>query len=493
MHSLETLSTENVEGFKRSGSKVIQVTQQSDLERVLAFAKEQNLKIYPCSQGKNWGYGSKLPIKDNGVVVDLSKLNEIMKIDEEQGLAFIEPGVTQAQLAEHLKNTNSKFYLDVTGSGKDTSVVGNALERGIAYGGLRAESLVDFEVLLPNGKRLKTGFSDFARPDLEGLYQYGLGPNLQGLFFQSNLGIVTKACIQLKRIQEKRVGVSVFIDAENLETLIEKTKDLLEQNVLEGVPHIGSRARVESTIVPLIEAKLKRPLTSRERRELNKKILSDWMVTFFVSGKDNVVSSRIKIIKKELGGLGRLMTNDYDESPTKMKAKMILRKLLLSSFLNSVIDSTKGLSEFNLGMPSNAGVDHLMSKGRVENSPTGFLLCTPLAPLSPESASELNDTLTQYAARFPQVKTAVTLNVISDRVLEAVISLHFDKSTESTQAHQLLDELTAAYWARGFYPYRININQMQKFRLPDTEHTRLSKRIKTTLDPENLIAPGRYL
>jgi 4-cresol dehydrogenase (hydroxylating) len=54
-----------------------------------------------------------------------------------------------------------------------------------------------FEVVLPTGDVAQTGFARFANSQAAAVYRWGVGPTLDGLFSQSNLGIVTRMTIWL--------------------------------------------------------------------------------------------------------------------------------------------------------------------------------------------------------------------------------------------------------------------------------------------------------
>lgn len=85
--------------------------------------------LYPYSTGRNWGLGSRKPSRPTDALVDLRRLAAIRELDRVRGFAVIEPGVTQQALARALHDTDWTF--NVTGSCADTSVLGNALERGV--------------------------------------------------------------------------------------------------------------------------------------------------------------------------------------------------------------------------------------------------------------------------------------------------------------------------------------------------------------------------
>lgn len=67
------------------------------------------------------------------MIVDLGRMNRIHTVDGELGYAVIEPGVTQRQLAEHLAEQGMPFWCDCTGSGPNSSLIGNIVERGFGH------------------------------------------------------------------------------------------------------------------------------------------------------------------------------------------------------------------------------------------------------------------------------------------------------------------------------------------------------------------------
>ena len=53
------------------------------------------------------------------------------------------------------------------------------------------------EIVLANGEVLRTGFGHFGTAKAANVYKYGVGPYIDGLFTQSNFGIVTKIGVWL--------------------------------------------------------------------------------------------------------------------------------------------------------------------------------------------------------------------------------------------------------------------------------------------------------
>ena len=105
----------------------------SEVTEIIKTAKEHHVGIYPVSRGCNWGYGSACAVGDGQVILDLSRMNRIIHVDETLAYAVIEPGVTQIQLVAYLKEKKIPLWLDCSGSGPEASILGNTLERGFGH------------------------------------------------------------------------------------------------------------------------------------------------------------------------------------------------------------------------------------------------------------------------------------------------------------------------------------------------------------------------
>lgn len=489
----ESLASTNVGSFQREELKVIRIQTQQHLDEVLNISVQKKIPVYPYSTGKNWGYGSNLPTKNGGVLLDLSKLNTIINVNEEHGLATIEPGVTQAQLASELLQRNSKYFLDVTGSGATTSILGNALERGIAYQSIRVNQIAGLEVLLADGRRIKTGFGNYEKPLLAGLYPHGLGPSIDGLFFQSNLGIVTQGIIKLTLRSEATFALTISVKDNQLSDLIEAFKNLRQTGVITGIPHVADRERTVSTLIPLLQAQQPNLSAHKARHLLNVTITRDWTATLSVTGTTGVAKAKLKEVKNKIKPLGKIFTHSMSESSLQNKIQNLLISIFATRNQKLILNAVDGLRGLHIGRPTNAGIQFLLENKDVDQSRDGFLLCTPLAPLSGTSAEIFSTALKTFSQKYG-VTLALTQNIITEHVLEAVYSVHFQKNnrTQRNLAHSCVHAMTEFFNAQGFYPYRINIDQMDKMMGQNNPHRDVVKKIKLMLDPQAIFSPGRY-
>ena len=137
-------------------------------------------------------------LHDGAVILLLERMNRILEVNEDLAYAVIEPGVTYKQLADHLRSRAIKLWADCTDSTPQGSVLGNALDRGLGHTpyGDHFGNLCGLEVVLANGEVIQTGAAPPDSPTWH-TFKWGTGPYLEGLFSQSNFGIVTRAGIWL--------------------------------------------------------------------------------------------------------------------------------------------------------------------------------------------------------------------------------------------------------------------------------------------------------
>lgn len=171
-----------------------------DTQRIVEAANRHRVALYPISNGNNIGLGSRAPVNTGQVVVDLGRrMNRILDINEQTGVAVIEPGVTYRQLADELERLGGRFIPDVTSGPPEGSVLGNALDKGAGYTPY-ADHLgmtCGLEIVLGSGTVIRTGDASLANATHPHMSKYTYGPHLDGLFAQSNFGVVTRAGIWL--------------------------------------------------------------------------------------------------------------------------------------------------------------------------------------------------------------------------------------------------------------------------------------------------------
>jgi 4-cresol dehydrogenase (hydroxylating) len=486
----------NTGALPRTVPAVVEVASVEEVQRVVRLANRHRVPLFPVSTGKNWGFGSAQPARGETVVLSLSRMNRIREINAEFGYAVVEPGVTQGDLVDALCRRNLPWVLDVTGAGRDTSVLGNAVERGIAYHTQRTETTRRFEVVLPDATRIVTGFQDPRARVLNNLYAHGVGPDPSGLFRQSRFGVVTAVTIDLRPLPQNHVSVGLNVNDAALPRLIETLRDLRRQGALEGIPHIANRARFASTMVPLMVRRSRNPLTKNRAESMLRSVFpQEWTLLTSLQGPSPLVRAKTVLLKSALRPLGRVLV---------MTPVLRFLQKIAGCFwpaLRAVMDATASVQKLPLGTPSNDPLlflDHDLPTGvSLTTDPDdhcrGFIYLTPVMPQNAATVKRFLDSLPDLEAAVG-CPPAVTLNPLDGRVLEAVVSVTFDKG--NPDAVRRVIAAGAAWIERlkeiGAYPYRVHIDHTAQTGLHQAPWSTLLDRIGNALDSRRVLAPGRY-
>ena len=422
--------------------------------------------LYPVSTGKNWGYGSKNPVDHNCILVDLSKMNKIVDIDFKTGIAIIEPGVTQKQLAHAIKG--SGFRLNVTNAASETSIVGNALERGIGTSRSRVEDVIGMEVVMGNGNTIKVGGLWPVTSDTEMAlsYSHGIGPNLMPLFFQSNFGIVTKMAVSLIPESEKYSLIKCAFKKEKLAAVYEFVRYLYDQNILNtyfkiydssasGTYSLEGGEKADFLLYGNIE-------TSEEFH----KVISVYLKEKFISS-GLFIESHIY----ELDYFSTLKNTNVD-------------KIIYDTFRG-----VNNLSDFISKLFSVNSIDDIDEHGR-----DGWLFFVPVIPADVEYLKKSIKIINHYNKKTPFV-ISTSIKCPRTKSIDLNISIRFPREPLMIEAaHQLLKNLRKEFESMDIYCYRqgIDIQNGDEY-FKDQHYKDQLKSLKNIFDPYGIIAPERYI
>jgi FAD/FMN-containing dehydrogenase len=216
------------------------------VQKIVRIANHYKIPLYPISTGRNLGYGGSAPNASGNVVLDLKRMNRVLEVNENNAYALVEPGVSYFDLYRHIEERGLKVWLDVPDPGWG-SPMGNSLDRGGGYTTHQFRNHFDahcgMEIVLANGELLRTGMG--AMPGSKAWQQYktGFGPAIDGIFSQSNFGIVTKMGFWLMPQPDAYYTGSVLVPRHNdLIALIEVLNVLENSRVCNGMSDLSSPA-----------------------------------------------------------------------------------------------------------------------------------------------------------------------------------------------------------------------------------------------------------
>ncbi|GAX90209.1 FAD-linked oxidase C-terminal domain-containing protein [Effusibacillus lacus] len=179
-------------------------------EEVAAIVKvcaRENIKIVSRGSGSNLSAGT-VPV-EGGLVIVLTRLNQILEIDQDNLTTTFQPGVITANLHREVEKMGL-FYPPDPGSMNISTLGGNIAEcagglRGLKYG-VTKDYIMGLQAVLPNGEILRTGGK--SAKDVAG---YDLTKLLVGS--EGTLAIITEATAKLIPLPEtKRTMLAMFRD-----------------------------------------------------------------------------------------------------------------------------------------------------------------------------------------------------------------------------------------------------------------------------------------
>ncbi len=176
-----------------------------EVSLILKMANSENIPVFPRGAGSGFSGGS-LP-KGGGIVLVTTRMNRISRIDTENLIAVVEPGVVTFQLQQEVEKLGL-FYPPDPASLRFSTLGGNVAEcaggpRAVKYGVTR-DYVLGLEVVLPNGDIIRTGGET-----MKGVVGYDLTRLICGS--EGTLGVITSIVLKLLPLPEtKKTMLAVF-------------------------------------------------------------------------------------------------------------------------------------------------------------------------------------------------------------------------------------------------------------------------------------------
>jgi glycolate oxidase len=228
------------------------------IAELMKLANREKISITPRGAGTGLS-GMAVPIR-GGIILDLSRMNKILKISIEDRIAVVQPGVIYANLEKALA-PHGFFFPPDPASGKVSTLGGNVATnagglKGAKYGTTR-DYVLGLQVVLPDGRVMRTGSKAMKSVS---------GYDLTRLFVGSEgtLGVVTEITLKINpRTTATSTALATFDNLEDaglainqimhsgiipsaLEILGRETISAINQNTDLNLPEVDAMLLVET-------------------------------------------------------------------------------------------------------------------------------------------------------------------------------------------------------------------------------------------------------
>ena len=215
---------------KRTPDFLVFAEKTEEIQQLVKLSNETLIPVTPYSSGLNL-HGAALP-DHGGIILNLSRMNRILQVDEQNWFVMVEPGVTFEQLQRELMNKGFHVMIPF-GVPARRSVLTSYLERDPVLAAPSIEHgnflIMDSELVLPDGEVFRTGL--WSSGGKAGGY---MGP-VRNLLFrlwtgaQGTLGIMTKMGIKINPfVKERKL---YFITFDELSEAIEPLKKIQRREI----------------------------------------------------------------------------------------------------------------------------------------------------------------------------------------------------------------------------------------------------------------------
>ena len=349
--------------------------------------------------------------------------------------------------------------------------MGNTLDRGVGFNrnGEHVANFCGLEVVLANGSLLRTGLGDVGDGSAWQAFRWGFGPWVDGLFSQSNLGIVTKMGLWLMKTPPKsKVLLVAWNDDESFAHGVEVGAGLKRDGVIDAGVNAGDSWYVAAQMVKKTDL---HPGPGAIPEEILAKFRADNKMPKF-----------------------SLATNLYG-TEDEIAAKAAVCK--------AAFETTGGTFMFGPEVQADPNSQHSIRQGtgipdddelrllNYKNGPGEAWLAPTVPARRKDVLASLQLTRNifrkhgfEYIGGF----------VVNGRAAEHVIDLIFDKTDpdDTTRAYEAFREGMIENAKLGYGVYRTNTAFMDlAAETYGPAQRAFNKQLKQTLDPNGIIAPGK--
>ncbi len=439
------------------------------------LANRHGVALYSVSTGENSGLGLRSPSHRDCAVVDLGvKMKRILEIDEVLCTAELEPGVSYQQLYDELDRRGHPLMLDTTSGPPEGGIIGNTLDKGAGYTPYfdHFGMSCGLEVVLGDGRVLRTADGALPGSRTWHLGKYGYGPFLDGLFVQSNFGIVTRLGVWLMpRPPVIRSFFFLYPDDDDLVEIMERVRPLKLNNAVPTLLKVTSDLYGLGTVTryPTERSGGAKPLPDALRRALREEHgLGAWCVSGALYGAtEEAIAPALARVRAHFEASGRARYVSHEEA-----LEHPAHRIHVDTFSGRPTRQELGLLDWRAG-----------------GGAVWFLPATPVVGATAHEHQQLSRRiLAEHGFEY------VVELVCGPRLARALHLILFDRRDpdEAARARDCYRALAAAYAAAGYPVSRAPLDFQAEAMTRLDSFPEVCAALKRALDPGGILAPGRY-
>lgn len=471
-----------------------------EVQAVVRTANRYRIPIYPISTGKNLGYGGSAPNLSGSVVLDLKRMNRILEISERNASVLVEPGVSYFDLYRYIQERGLKLWVDVPDPGWG-SLIGNAVDHGGGYTQPQFRNHFDahcgMEIVLPDGDLLRTGMGALPGSESWQQYKFGAGPWIDGLFSQSNYGVVTKMGFWLMPEPDAYLTGTVHVPKhDDLIPLVDILNFLENTGVVNGMPRLGSMVgggRLQSE--PELQALLARGASTAELEEYAAVAgRGYWSCTVKFYGPEKAIAANWEYAREKFSAIPGATFVDGESYRFPLTAEQI------EDITRGQADGTGDSALPDFGVPS---LVTFSAGARSETNPnpsSGHVWFSPIIPRSGEAIIEANRVFAEAAGELGLPVEAAGFSLPATYWNRSFMYLYGFPISEDPEANrrtrEVFERLVRIAAEHGWGEYRtapaFQDTVADTYSFNDHALRRFNERLKDAIDPNGIVAAGRY-
>jgi glycolate oxidase len=277
-------------GTRREAQHLPEVlVQPADADQVAAILRLANRALVPVTpRGGGTGLAGGAVALQGGILLDLGRLDRIVRIDARARFIVVEPGVKTLQLQQAVQ-AEGLLYAGDPCSNDDCLIGGNIAtnaggNRAVKYG-VTSDQVLELEIVTPLGERTVVGGR---------LRKNSTGYNLVRLYAgaEGTLGIITRATLRLHKL------------AQHIPDFIVELPDLL--SAIDLVGELRGDLGIDPIVLELIDRRTVRAMELFHNAPVFGAPLGDILVVQFEAHDDIELARKSRLLEAKCRAFGSL-------------------------------------------------------------------------------------------------------------------------------------------------------------------------------------------